>query len=97
MTAGLVGWPSSSGEEPGVLAVYAISAAVMPAGQPRRMTSSSSPSFFFLLSIPKTLSGVLRARGARVWQHQIVDATDASDGFRMDSALNSDRRADRVP
>jgi len=49
------------------------------------------------LSIPKTLSAVFRARGAWVWQHDIVDQADASDGFRVDSALNSDRRADRVP
>ena len=49
------------------------------------------------LSIPKTLSGVFRARGAWVWQHDIVDAAEAGDGFRVDSALNSGRLADRSP
>jgi len=45
-----------------------------------------------VLSIPKTLSGVFRARGAGVFQHDIVNAADASDGFRVESALNSGRR-----
>jgi hypothetical protein len=60
-------------------------------------TLSLLTSSIWTLSIPKTLSGVFRARGAGVWQHDIVDEADASDGFRVDSALNSGQRADRAP
>jgi len=49
------------------------------------------------LSIPKTPSSVFRARGAGVWQHHILEEADASDGFRVDSGLNSGWRVDRLP
>ena len=47
------------------------------------------------LSFPKTLSGVFRDRGAEVSRHDMADADEVGDGFRVDTALTSGRGADR--
>ena len=40
-----------------------------------------------ILSLPKTLSELFRARGVGLWQHHLVDEADASDGLQVETAL----------